>query len=145
MEFQSGRERIPFASVVLLISADPTGLNSTCFSYVPRDAGSNLVLIPPLCAPRSVGEDPRGSPGSSTSAVPRSRNVRSYLTRERGISCTSGPLYENNVHRRCSSAERPLAIGDTTISNRVLPLPALSFYLFLSPTLSFLPRSYFYV
>lgn len=43
-----------------------------------------------------VGEDPRGSPGRVDPSLPRSGNVRSYLTRlERGGDFVHfGPLYE---------------------------------------------------
>lgn len=54
--------KLSYVLVVLLIVADPSGLNSTCFTYVLRDSESNLILISLVYNNTSVGEDPRGLP-----------------------------------------------------------------------------------
>ena len=66
-----------------------------------------------------VGEDPRGSPRRVDPSLPRSGNVRSYLTRVEGeISCISA-LSTNNVHRRWSSAS-PTTPGVQAIPRLVI-------------------------
>jgi len=139
VEFQSERERIN--SLVVLIPVDPAPRSdSTCFTYlrVPRDArasGSNLIFIPPPCAPlRAWARIP---------AVRQARRPRRFrevetsgrISREKGRFRALRGLSTNNVHRRCSSpsSATPGDRGDTAISNRVL---SLSFVLSLSLSLS---------
>jgi len=137
-------------SVVVLIPVDPVPRSdSTCFTYlqVPRDArasGSNLVFIPPPCAPlRAWARIP---------AVRQARRPRRFrevetsgrISREKGRFRALRGLSTNNVHRRCSSPSpaTPGDRGDTAISNRVLSLsfvfpPPLFLSLSLSLSLSF--------
>lgn len=122
---------------VVLIPADLPRSNSTCFTYPTyvRRSGSesNAVLISPLCAP--LWERGRGSPRFAKHVDLRFQEVetcgRISYEREKGGFRALRDLSTNNVHRRCSSSNptTPGDRGDTTISNRVLPL---SFVLFLS-------------
>jgi len=104
-------------SVVVLIPVDPVPRSdSTCFTYlqVPRDArasGSNLVFIPPPCAPlRAWARIP---------AVRQARRPRRFrevetsgrISREKGRFRALRGLSTNNVHRRCSSPS-PATPGD---------------------------------
>lgn len=66
-----------------------------------------------------MGEDPRGSPRRVDPSLPRSGNVRSYLTQMEGeISCISA-LSTNNVYPRWSSAS-PTTPGVQAIPRLVI-------------------------
>lgn len=66
-----------------------------------------------------MGEDPRGSPRRVDPSLPRSGNVRSYLTQVEGeISCISA-LSTNNVYPRWSSAS-PTTPGVQAIPRLVI-------------------------
>ena len=66
-------------------SSTREGQVSPAWTTISVDVGpeSNSVLIPQVCA-ACVGEDPRGSARLVDLLVPRSRNVRSYLTGGKG-------------------------------------------------------------
>lgn len=117
----------------VLIFSDLSRSNSTCFTYlyVRRSSSeSNVILISLLlCAALSVGEDPRGSPSSST-FVGSKKSKRAAVSHLLG----KGDFVQFGASLRImytavANLTTPGDRGDTTISNRVLPL---SFVFFLS-------------
>lgn len=150
LEFQSGCERISRVSVVLLISVDPAGLNSTCFTHVPQDAGPpDRIWFWFLRFMHRVA-------WARIPAVRRARRPRRFrevetsgrISRGKGGFRALRGLSTNNVHRRCSSPEPARPLGIEAIPRLVIACyRSFSCILFIFPALSFAssPCSSFYV